>query len=185
MKMKTLLSVQIGQPKTVEVNGRPVTTSIFKNAAIGPVSVNKLGIEGDTQSDLTVHGGPLKAVYAYPSENYQWWQVQYPQFSYEFGAFGENLTISGLVEEEVNVGDQLKIGSVVFRVTQPRFPCYKLGVKFNDPKMTAYFHFSQRSGFYLEVLEEGVLEANDAIMLTTKGDGPTIAQLVEKRVSQK
>ncbi|MEP2276181.1 MAG: MOSC domain-containing protein [Reichenbachiella sp.] len=184
MKMRKILSVQVGQPKTVEFKGRMVTTSIFKSAVRGPVAVNNLGITGDSQSDLTVHGGVLKAVYAYPAEHYDWWRDQYPQFDYEYGAFGENLTIFGLVEEELNVGDLLKMGSVVFRVTQPRFPCYKLGIKFNNPKMTAFFHFSKKSGFYLEVLEEGILQANDEIVLVSKQEGKTIADLVEKQITR-
>ncbi|MEQ8243755.1 MOSC domain-containing protein [Fulvivirga sp.] len=178
-----VLSIQIGQPTTVRYGGRLVTTSIFKEPVDGPVSVGQLGIEGDTQSDLNVHGGVNKAVYAYSYEYYQWWKEQYPQFEYSYGAFGENLTISGIKESETNLGDTYKIGTVVMQVTQPRSPCFKLGVKFNDPKMTAYFYGSQKFGFYLKVLEEGIIKPDDEIELLSKGTGRSIAQIVEAQVS--
>jgi MOSC domain-containing protein YiiM len=178
-----VLSIQTGQPTTVRYGGRLVTTSIFKKPVDGPVSVGQLGIEGDTQSDLTVHGGVDKAVYVYPYEYYNWWKEQYPQFEYSYGAFGENLTISGLQESETNLGDTYKIGTVVMQVTQPRSPCFKLGVKFNDPKMTSYFYKSQKFGFYLKVLEEGIIKPDDEIELLSKGDGMSIEQIVEAQVS--
>lgn len=182
MKMRKIISIQIGQPKMISFRGRMITTSIFKSPVTGPVTVNNLGIVGDSQSDLTVHGGLLKAVYAYPAEHYDWWKEHYPQFDYEYGDFGENLTVTGLVEEELNVGDILKVGDVLFRVTQPRFPCYKLGIKFNNPKMTTYFHFSKKSGFYLEVLEEGIIQSDDEIVVLSKQEGDSIADLVEARI---
>jgi MOSC domain-containing protein YiiM len=140
-------------------------------------------MEGDMQSDLTVHGGVDKAVYVYPYEYYKWWNEQYPQFDYSFGAFGENLTISGIQESEVNIGDTFKIGTVTLKVTQPRSPCFELGVKFNDPKMTSYFYKSQKFGFYLRVLEEGFIKPNDEIELLSKGNGKSIAQIVEEQVN--
>ncbi|MEQ8925739.1 MAG: MOSC domain-containing protein [Fulvivirga sp.] len=181
--MAKVLSIQISQPTTVRYRGRLVTTSIFKKPVDGPVQVNKLGILGDTQSDLMVHGGVNKAIYAYPFESYQWWNKHYPQFEYNFGAFGENLTISGLLENEINIDDTFKIGTVTLKVTQPRSPCFKLGVKFNDPKMTSYFYKSKKFGFYLKVLEEGLIKPGDDIRLLSKGDGRSIAQIVEEQVA--
>lgn len=169
-----VLSIQIGQPKIIQHNDREVQTSFFKESISEAVEVGKLGIAGDTQSDLKVHGGPFKAVYAYPSEHFDYWRKLTPQHTFENGVFGENLTTTGLLETEVSIGDIYQIGSVTLRVSQPRFPCFKLGIKFGDPEMIKHFHESLKSGIYFEVLEEGSFQAGDEIMTLSKSGGTTI-----------
>lgn len=179
-----VLSIQIGQPKTVIHNNREVKTSIFKEAVSGPVKVEKLGgLQGDTQSDLTVHGGQFKAVYAYPAEHFEYWRSIAPQHSFHNGAFGENLTTTGLLETEVSIGDVFQIGSVVLRVTQPRFPCFKLGIKFDDNQMIKLFHESLKSGIYFEVLEEGAFSAGDDIQIISKSGGVSIHEFTKAKNS--
>jgi MOSC domain-containing protein YiiM len=158
-----LVSIQVGRPRAVEWRGRSVTTSIFKEPVTGPVAVRRHNLAGDEQSDLSVHGGAAKAVYAYPSEHYAWWREQLPGVALAWGAFGENLTTEGLVESELCIGDRLRIGSAELRVTQPRVPCFKLGVRFGRPEIVKRFLLSGRSGFYLAVVGEGEIAAGDRI----------------------
>jgi MOSC domain-containing protein YiiM len=156
-----------------------VTTSIFKEPVSGRVRVNRLNLAGDAQSDLTVHGGPDKAVYVYPSEHYPYWREQLPDFPLPWGAFGENLTTDGLIETEVRIGDRLRIGSAEFVVTQPRMPCYKLGIRFNRADMVKRFLKSERSGFYLKVVEEGEVGAGDGITRLARDErGVSVADIV-------
>jgi MOSC domain-containing protein YiiM len=158
-------------------HGQEVRTSIFKTAVIGPVRVGPLNIEGDEQSDLTVHGGQRKAVYVYPSEHYDYWRNELGEPDLPWGAFGENLTTEGVLEDRVAIGDRLVIGSAEFVVTQPRQPCYKLQVKFDRLDMVKRFHRSGKSGLYLAVLREGTIEAGDAIEIIPSGeDSMTIAE---------
>jgi MOSC domain-containing protein YiiM len=174
-----LLSIQVGRPQDRAVRGHEVRTSIFKAAVAGPVRVRALNLDGDEQSDLTVHGGPNKAVYVYPSEHYDYWKAQLPEVDFPFGAFGENLTTEGLLEDRVAIGDRLQCGSAEFMITQPRQPCYKLGVRFDRLDMVKRFHRSGRSGFYLAVVREGMIEAGDPIsLIETGGDRLTIAEAV-------
>jgi MOSC domain-containing protein YiiM len=147
-----VLSVNVGRPQEREWRGVRVRTAIFKSAVEGPVAVGKLDLEGDEQGDITVHGGPDKAVYAYPYEHYAYWQAQLPGYALAPGNFGENLTITGVSEESIHIGDTLQIGTARFAVTQPRTPCYKLGVRFDREDMTRRFYESRRLGFYLRVL---------------------------------
>ena len=142
-----LISVNVGLPRVVDVGGRAVTTSIWKAPVDGRVRVHRLGLEGDQQSDLSVHGGPNKAVYVYPTEHYEFWRRELPDADLPWGAFGENLTTVGLGEADVRIGDQLRIGSAQFVVTQPRMPCYKLGLRFGRDDMIKRFLLSGRSGF--------------------------------------
>jgi MOSC domain-containing protein YiiM len=175
----SLLSIQVGRPRQVEWGGDIVTTSIFKTKVTGPVRVHRLDLEGDEQSDLTVHGGPDKAVYLYPSEHYDFWARELNEPSLPSGAFGENLTTKGLIEQDVNIGDRLRIGSAEFLVTQPRMPCFKLQIRFNRGDMVKRFAQSRRSGFYLRVLQEGVLEAGDAITFLSRDEaGVSVADIV-------
>ena len=163
----------------MDAGGRTVLTSIFKRPVTGMVRVGRLNLDGDRQADLTVHGGFNKAVYAYPSEHYTYWQEQLPGIDLAWGAFGENLTTEGLVETTLHIGDQLRIGSAVFQVTQPRMPCFKLALRMNRPDMVKRFWLSGRSGFYLSVLQEGELEAGDAIEHMTTGQPPvTVSEMV-------
>src|SRR5271157_139698 len=161
--MMNVISVNVGRPQEHEWQGQRVKTAIFKSPAEGPVAVGKLNLEGDEQGDPTVHGGVDKATYAYPYEHYTYWQSQLPDYSLTLGNFGENLTIAGLSEETIHIGDQLQIGTALFTVTQPRTPCYKLGVRFNRKDMTRRFYESRRFGFYLRVLREGTLQAGAAV----------------------
>ena len=150
-----LISVNVGRPRDVDWHGRAVRTSIWKDPVEGPVRVTSLNLEGDEQSDLSVHGGPEKAVYAYPSEHYDYWRRELPSADLRWGAFGENFTTQGLLEPDVRIGDRLRAGSAEFLVTQPRVPCYKLGIRFGRDDMVKRFLHSGRSGFYLTVVREG------------------------------
>jgi MOSC domain-containing protein YiiM len=163
----------------VEWRGDIVTTSIFKEPVTGRVRVNRLNLAGDQQSDLSVHGGPDKAVYAYPSEHYPYWHQQLPDFPLPWGAFGENFTTDGLIETGICIGDRFRIGSAEFVVTQPRMPCYKLGIRFDRADMVKRFLHAGRSGFYLRVVEEGEVGAGDAITPVTRDErGVSVADIV-------
>jgi MOSC domain-containing protein YiiM len=176
-----LLSVNAGLPREVEWRGEPVRTSIFKEPVPGRVRVGRLNIEGDRQSDLSVHGGEDKAVYAYPSEHYAFWRNELPGMDFPLGAFGENLTTEGLLEGDVHIGDRFRAGSCEFIVTQPRMPCFKLGIRFNRPDMVRRFLRSGRSGFYLAVVREGNVGAGDAIEVVAQDDARvSVAAVVAK-----
>jgi MOSC domain-containing protein YiiM len=158
-----VLSVNVGGPREVEWRGETVRTSIWKAPAAGRVAVRRTNLAGDEQSDLRVHGGVDKAVYLYPHEHYAFWRAELPGVELGFGQFGENLTSEGLLESEVSIGDRLRIGSAELQVTQPRVPCFKLGLRFGRPDLVKRFLHAGRSGFYLKVLREGELGAGDAI----------------------
>jgi MOSC domain-containing protein YiiM len=159
-----LISVNVGLPAIIgESRGRKLTSAIVKKSVSGPVFVTKLNLEGDKQADLKVHGGVDKAAYGYPSEHYDYWEKKFPDVDLPWGSFGENLTTLGLHENRLHVGDSLEIGSAVFEVTQPRFPCNRLAMRFGTQKMIKSFLDSERSGFYLKVLKEGSIMAGDAI----------------------
>jgi MOSC domain-containing protein YiiM len=176
-----LLSINAGLPREVEWRGKAVTTSIFKSPVAGRVQVTSLNIAGDRQSDLSVHGGADKAVYVYPAEHYAFWRAELPGMDFPWGAFGENLTVEGgLREERVHIGDRFRAGSAEFIVTQPRMPCFKLGIRFNRPDMVKRFLHSRRTGFYLAVTLEGDVAAGDSFDLVGEGEGGvTVADIVE------
>lgn len=163
-----LVSVNVGLPQQVIWKGKPVTTSIFKDPVEGRIKLRTLNLDGDRQSDLTVHGGVHKAVYAYPSEHYDYWMRELPGVELPWGMFGENLTVEGLFEDQLNIGDRVRIGSSELVVTQPRLPCYKLAVKFGRDDIIKRFLESRRTGFYFAVLKEGDVGANDAIEMLTR-----------------
>ena len=165
-----LLSVNVGLPREIEWKGKIVRTSIFKAPVTGRVRVAKLNVEGDQQSDLTVHGGLDKAVYAYPSEHYAFWHQELPGVDLPQGVFGENFTTSGLLEETLHIGDRLRVGSAEFVVTQPRMPCFKLGIRFNRPDMVKRFLQSGRTGFYFAVINEGEVAPGDSIELLERDE---------------
>jgi MOSC domain-containing protein YiiM len=174
-----LLAVSVGGPREVEWRGQRVRTSIFKTLVPGRVRVGRLNIEGDRQSDLSVHGGPEKAVYGYPAEHYAFWRRELPDAELGWGAFGENLTTEGLLEDEVCIGDRYRVGTAELVVTQPRTPCYKLGIRFGRPEMVKRFHRSGRSGFYFAVVREGELGADDPIKRLARDEhGLTVADVV-------
>jgi MOSC domain-containing protein YiiM len=158
-----LVAISVGRPKEVRWRGRSVQTSIFKTPVSGRVHVTRLNIEGDEQSDLSVHGGAEKAVYAYPAEHYNFWRRELPDTELPWGAFGENFTTEGLLEDEVWIGDRYRVGNVELVVTQPRMPCYKLAIRFGRADIVKRFLQSGRSGFYLAVEREGELSSGDAI----------------------
>ena len=175
-----VISVNVGAPKDVVVRGETVRTAIWKAPIEGPVKVRAHNLDGDRQADLTVHGGPNKAVYAYPSEHYEFWRGELPDAPLPIGVFGENLTIEGLLETDVRVGDELTIGTAVLRVTQPRLPCFKLAIRFDRLDMVKRFLKSRRTGFYFQVAREGQLEARDQIALAPAPfPSVTIAQMLE------
>ncbi len=160
-----VISVNVGLPREIGWRGLNVRTSIFKRPVDGSVMVRRLNLDGDQQSDLMVHGGAAKAVYAYPSEHYKLWQKELPGVAFSWGHFGENLTTRGLREDTLHIGDRLRVGSAVLTVTQPRMPCYKLGLRFERDDMVERFLVSRRSGFYFSVEKEGEIEAGSEIEL--------------------
>ena len=160
----TLISVQVGLPRKVVRDGEEVLTGIFKTPVNGRLRMCTLNLEGDRQADLSVHGGPNKAVYGYPSEHYAYWKKELPSVELPWGSFGENLTTSGLLESEVHIGDRFTIGAAEVVVTQPRLPCFKLNLKFQRDDMVKRFLASHYSGFYFRVLREGEVGAGDEIV---------------------
>jgi MOSC domain-containing protein YiiM len=176
-----LLSVNVGLPRQVEWNGRMIRTSIFKAPVLGQVRVRKLNLDGDEQSDLTVHGGIDKAVYVYPSEHYAFWRNEFPNADLDWGSFGENFTTEGTLDDKaVHIGDRFRIGSAEFVVTQPRMPCFKLGIRFGRADIIKRFLHSGRNGFYFAVAEEGEVAAGDSIESIARDEnGVTISDIVE------
>jgi MOSC domain-containing protein YiiM len=174
-----LLSVNVGQPRLVMVGENIVTTGIFKEPVGERVALRKHNLEGDRQADLTVHGGRTKAVYVYPSEHYGFWRGELPEMDLPFGMFGENFTTEGLHEKGVFIGDCYRIGTSEVMVTQPRLPCFKLGIKFGRKDIIRRFMESRRTGFYLSVEKEGEVGAGDEFELITRDKtGVTIADIV-------
>jgi MOSC domain-containing protein YiiM len=160
-----LISVNVGLPRIVRSNGEPVSTGIFKEPVAGRVVLRTLNLDGDRQADLSVHGGPSKAVYVYPSEHYDYWKRELPEMELPWGMFGENFTTTGLFESEINSGDKFRVGSAVVVVTEPRMPCYKLGIRFNRPDIIKRFLASGRTAFSFAVLQEGEVGVGDQIEL--------------------
>ena len=158
-----VLSLNVGLPRKVLFNGQIITTAIFKDPVKGPITLRKINLDGDRQADLTVHGGIEKAVYSYPVEHYDYWHKQYPNLDLIWGMFGENFTTEGLLEDAVNIGDQFQIGSAKLVATQPRMPCYKLGVRFGHMDVIRRFMASGRPGIYFKVLKEGEVKTGDQI----------------------
>ena len=174
-----IVSVNVGLPREVNWRGKTVRTSIFKEPVARRVRVDRLNVAGDLQSDLTVHGGADKAVYAYPAEHYAFWREELPGVDLPWGAFGENFTTQGLAEDGIHIGDQLSIGSAEFVVTQPRMPCFKLGIRFGRPDIVKRFLRSGRTGFYLAVAREGEVTGGDAVRLIARHNAAiTVAEIV-------
>jgi MOSC domain-containing protein YiiM len=160
-----ILSVNVGLPREVTWQGKLVTTGIFKEPVKGPVMLRTLNLDGDGQADLTVHGGVNKAIYAYPSEHYDHWRTELPGVDLPWAMFGENLTTEGLLEDAVYIGDRFRIGETEVMATEPRMPCYKLGIKFGRADIIKRFLVSRRSGFYFAVVQEGMITVGDSIEL--------------------
>ena len=160
-----VISVNVGLPKTIVWKGHPVLSGIFKEPVEGRITALRLNLEGDRQADLSVHGGPEKAIYAYPAEHYDFWRSLLSEIALPPGSFGENLTVEGLTEENVHVGDCFQIGTAQMMVTQPRTPCYKLAAKFGRTDIVRHFLETGYSGFYLAVLSEGEIERGDGVQI--------------------
>lgn len=181
-----LISVNIGLPRVIMNNGEPVSTGIFKEPIAGRVMLRTLNLDGDRQADLSVHGGSSKAVYAYPSEHYEYWKREFPEMKLPWGMFGENFTTAGLFESELNIGDKFQVASTVVMVTEPRLPCYKLGIKFGRADIIKRFLASERTGFYFSVLREGEVGAGDRIELIERTQGGVnVNQIVQLYTREK
>ena len=163
MPVVEIVSVNVGLPREVAWRGRTIRTGIFKAPVAGSLHARTTGLEGDGQADLSVHGGRDKAVYGYPAEHYPWWREALPGAELPWGAFGENLTTGGLLEEAVHIGDRYRAGSAELVVTQPRTPCFKLGLRHDRPGLVKQLLRSGRCGFYFAVLSEGAVAAGDRI----------------------
>jgi MOSC domain-containing protein YiiM len=181
-----VVSVNVGLPREVEWKGKRATTGIFKEPVAGRVVVRTLNLDGDRQADLSVHGGPSKALYLYPGEHYAYWRRELPEMTLPWGMFGENLTTEGLLEDAVNIGDRFRVGSAEVMVTEPRLPCYKLGIRFGRSDIIKRFLASGRTGFYVAVLKEGDVAAGDAIeRLGRDPNNVTVPDITRLYVSDK
>jgi len=165
-----VLSLNVGLPRTVDWKGKPVSTGIFKEPVSGRIALRALDFDGDGQADLSVHGGPSKAVYVYPAEHYAYWRRELPDQALPWGMFGENLTTEGL-REDTQIGDRFRIGSAEVMATQPRLPCYKLGLRFGRDDIVKRFLASGLTGFYFKVVVEGDVGAGDSIVPVGRATG--------------
>jgi MOSC domain-containing protein YiiM len=181
-----VISINVGLPREISRSGKTVTTAIFKTAVDGPVELRRHNLEGDRQADLSVHGGPTKAVYLYPVQHYAYWQNELPDVDLPWGSFGENFTAEGVDEETVCIGDQFRVGHATVVVTEPRMPCYKLGIRFGRADMVKRFLRSQRTGFYFGVVEEGRVRAGDELKRLSKHpDGFPVADVTRLYTTEK
>ncbi|MBB3465223.1 MOSC and FAD-binding oxidoreductase domain-containing protein [Rhizobium sp. BK377] len=169
--MARLLSINVGQPRDAEWQGRIVNTAVWKVPVDGPCMVRKLNIDGDGQADRAGHGGEQRAVLVYQIDSYQFWERHLGRSDFVYGQFGENFTVEGLADAEVCIGDRYRIGGALFEVTQPRVTCYRLGIRMDVPEMAALLVSHDRPGFYLRVLEEGDVQPDDEIVKTASGEG--------------
>ncbi|MBV9927867.1 MAG: MOSC domain-containing protein [Acidobacteria bacterium] len=173
-----IISLNVGRPRLVAWMGQTVSTGIYKSPVEGRVTLRTLNLDGDRQADLTVHGGPYKAVYAYPSEHYPFWREELPGTELPWGMFGENFTTEGFDESAVRIGDRFRVGGAELTVTQPRMPCHKLGIKFGRPDILKRFLASGRTGFYFSVQREGEVGAGDEFELIERdAGGVTVADI--------
>lgn len=163
-----LFSLNVGLPREVTWHGRPVTTGIFKDPVTTRIALRTLNLDGDRQADLNVHGGPYKAVYCYPIAHYEYWKQELPERDLPMGSFGENFTLESPFEDSVYLGDRFSIGTAEVVVTQPRLPCYKLGIKFNDDEMVKRFFAARRTGYYLAVTREGEVGVGDDMKVISR-----------------
>jgi MOSC domain-containing protein YiiM len=181
-----IISLNVARPRLVIYEGQTINTGIFKQPVSGPVALRTLNLDGDRQADLSVHGGPFKAVYGYPSEHYEFWRKELPDTEFSWGMFGENFTTEGVFERELHVGDRLQIGTAIVMARQTRIPCYKLAAKFRRSDIIARFLHSGRSGFYFSVEQEGTVAVGDSFeFLTHEDNGITIAEMNRLFVEEK
>jgi ferredoxin-NADP reductase/MOSC domain-containing protein YiiM len=173
-----VLSVNVGLPQDVDWHGRTVRTAVWKRPVPGPAMARRLNIDGDGQGDLAGHGGEHRAVFVYQIESYRYWQQELGRNDFEYGQFGENLTVTGLADDRVCIGDRYRIGAALFEVTQPRVTCYRVGIRMNDPQIPALLVSRRRPGFYLRVLSEGAIQAGDEITQVAAGpEAMTVAEV--------
>jgi MOSC domain-containing protein YiiM len=165
-----VIAVNVGTLRPIPWRGKQVQTGIFKHPIDGRIAVQSRGLDGDQQGDLKLHGGIDKAVYVYPKEHYEYWQHEFPDLTFPWGMFGENLTTEGASEDAMYIGNRWRIGSAQFEIVQPREPCFKLGIKFGNPKVIKQFLASGRSGWYLKVITEGEVGAGDQIFPVSQND---------------
>ena len=189
-----LVSVNVGLPREVKWHSRIVTTGIFKEPVAGRVALRKLNLDGDRQADLTVHGGEHKAVYCYPLAHYDYWKKELPGRELPMGMFGENFTIDDtidgggkkLAEEAVHLGDRFSVGTAEVVVTQPRLPCYKLGIRFGSDDMVKRFLASGRTGFYVALVREGEVGAGDEMKLIARdANGVSVSEITRLCVAKR
>jgi MOSC domain-containing protein YiiM len=181
-----LLSLNVGLPREIIWHGMSVVTGFFKYPVRGRIALRKLDLDGDRQADLTVHGGEHKAVYCYPFEHYDYWKKELPGVDLPMGSFGENFTTQGLLEESVHLGDRFSVGSAEVIVTQPRMPCYKLGVRFQIDNMVKRFLASGRMGYYTAVSQEGEVGAGDEIKVISRDpDAVPVTEITRLYVAKK
>lgn len=175
-----LVSVNVSRPREIEFQGKTILTGIFKQPVDERVMIRRLNLDGDAQADLSVHGGVDKAVYAYTLENYDYWRRELERDDLEYGQFGENLTVEGMLDDDVSIGDVFRIGTTLLEVTQPRVPCFKLAARMEMPTFPRLFLKSCRTGFYLRVIEEGEVGAGDSIALErSASDRMSVRQICE------
>lgn len=175
-----VVSVNVGVPRTVEHEGKTVTTAIWKHPVPGRVAVRGVNLDGDDQADRSVHGGVDKAVYAYAREDYAWWGAEFGTEALAAGTFGENLTVSGIDLNAAEVGERWRVGSALLEVSEPRFPCFKLGIRMGDPRFLKRFAAARRPGAYLRIIDQGELGAGDRIEVVDRpGHGVTIGLFAE------
>src|SRR5438094_7640547 len=185
-----LVSVNVGLPREVTWHGRIVTTAIFKEPVKGRVALRKLNLDGDRQADLTVHGGEHKAVYCYPLAHYAYWKKELPGRELPMGMVGENFTVddggAGVLEESVHLGDRFSVGTAEVAVTQPRLPCYKLGLRFESDDMVKRFLASGRTGFYFAVIREGEVGAGDEIKVIARDpNGVPVSEITRLYIAKR
>jgi len=186
-----LISVNCGLPREVLWRGQNVTTSIYKSPVEGRIALRTLNLDGDRQSDLTVHGGKDKAVYCYPIEYYEYWRAELPDPLSPYGSFGENFTVEGLTqcglaEDSIHIGDRFSVGSAEVVVTQPRLPCYKLAIRFESDDMVKRFFASRRTGFYMAVIREGeVCSGNELTLLSHDVDSVPVSEITRLYITKK
>jgi ferredoxin-NADP reductase/MOSC domain-containing protein YiiM/ferredoxin len=174
----TVLAVNVGLPRNVSWRGRTVYTGVWKRPVDGPRMARRLNIDGDGQGDLAGHGGEQRAVFVYQIDSYRYWQEQLGRDDFEYGQFGENLTVEGLPDDQVCIGDRYRVGGALFEVSQPRVTCYRVGIRLDDPRIPALLVSHHRPGFYLRVIEEGPIQAGDEIVKVATGpEAMTVAEI--------
>src|SRR5919199_255991 len=174
-----VVSVNVGAPRTVAWRDGTVTSAIWKQPVEGRLAIRGVNIDGDDQADRTAHGGPDKAIYAYALEDYAWWAVELGR-TLQPGAFGENLTVSGLDVSHAQIGERWQVGTAVLEVSQPRIPCYKLGIKMEDPRFPPRFAAAERPGAYLRIVEEGTVAAGDEVRILSRPEHGLTSALVSR-----